>query len=116
MRGCISHVHVLEDSGFMSCFFLWVCMWVNVCASVSTADTVGVKASCLLVMALLISWLLGLFWTPWSSEGANTSEGFTVSKAPVRHLAWQVCVCVHVQYVCVTVSVQKQEPCVATNQ
>lgn len=70
-----------------------------VCMSI--ADTFGVKASCLLMMAVLISWLLGLFWTPWNSEGANTSEDCTVGKVPVRHLPWLVCVCMCAcMYVC----------------
>ena len=44
------------------CVYAWcVCVCVCMCASVSAADTVGVEASCLLMMAPLISWPLGLF-------------------------------------------------------
>ena len=83
-----------------------VCVCVCMCASVSAADTVGVEASCLLMMAPLISWLLGLFWL-WTLKGRALKRISQLAKVLVRLLAFAgmhmcvlVCVCV-----CVCVSV-----------
>lgn len=94
----ISHT-LLKESVFACCMWLLIVGHFVCSVCVQIAVTVDVKASCLLMTALLISWLLRLFWTPWKSEGANTSEDFTVGEVSGRHLAWPACVCVH-EHVC----------------